>query len=157
MRNGPPTIGLATERLSNPIARTPDISYLSSILAEERRKQMTLRFWKKKSLPIKQALGDSISSRFYRALICIRDEPKHARRKAKEALTGPPLWRHLVRALCEIKADPDRAVAIAERALADVRLALTLIDVLREIQQHPKEAKQLASVAVVNGAKAGAR
>lgn len=118
---------------------------------------MKLRLPWVKSLPVVRPPEASLSSRFYRALIEIRDNPKHAKRKAKEALTVAGFGPHLYRALKQIGERPEEGRMIAERVIADVRLAKRLIRVLEEIKNNPKDAALLASIAVIEGAKAGAR
>jgi hypothetical protein len=120
---------------------------------------MKLRFpWRRK--PAAQSrvlLARDLSTPLYQALIQIRDHPKHARKKAKEALAGPRPFRYLYRALVQIKAQPWLAAAIADSAIADAQTASRLCAALTDIRDKPKEAEQLASYAVLMEAHHGAR
>lgn len=112
--------------------------------------------WTKEPLS-RRVPSASLSQPYYRALIEIRDNPKHAKRKAKEALTGSGFGPYLFRALKEIAVNPEDSRLIAERAIADVRLARRLIRALEEIKSNPRDAVGVASLAVIEGAKAGAK
>jgi hypothetical protein len=96
-----------------------------------------------------------LSRQLYQALIDIRDNPKHARRKAKEALSGPRPWRYLYRALLEIQANPEKARELPAAAVLEAEIAMKLHSALIEIRNKPKEAIERSMIAIAEGARMG--
>lgn len=120
---------------------------------------MKLRLpWNKKKQPLHviHPLGESMSSLLFQALVDIRDHPKHAKRKAKEAISGPPLWRYLYRALIQIRLHPERAEELASEAIRDARQSARLARVFGDIRKDPKHAIELAMVGIHEATKFGA-
>jgi len=89
-----------------------------------------------------------LSTQLYQALIDIRDNPKHARRRAKEALGGPRPWRYLYRTLLDMQANSSQAAELAGAAVLDAQIAMKLHAALAEIREHPKQAMELSIVAI---------
>jgi hypothetical protein len=116
------------------------------------------KFLRKRKRSVTPPIGHGthdLSRQLFQALIDIRDQPKHARRKAKEALAGPRPWRYLYRELLNVQANPAQALEIARRAILEAQIAMHLHAALIEIRKNPKNAQQLAAVAVVEAARRG--
>jgi hypothetical protein len=98
-----------------------------------------------------------LSRQLYQALIDIRDNPKHARRKAKEALSGPRPWRYLYRTLLDIQSNPEKAEELAGAGVLEAQIAMKLHAALIEIRDKPKQAMELSIIAIAQGARMGTR